>query len=195
MALKRFSCGVAIILRPLHQRDVGRGEIGHDAAQPERLRPDSRCRSPRCTSASGSVSASARFSAPALKPFAMFEMEEAEARRPSVAAMRFDRPPDLRVGRVVVQHDDFEIRHSPAAPAHSASRSPSAAARCSWAHGPRPAAAFRNAVDGRRHQPPRDLAGHRLAAISMPSVRKMTSSSSDGRRDHRPAPTMSSQVR
>ena len=61
-----------------------RREQRQRAAQPDTARPDSRCRSRRYSCAPGSVSSSALFSAPALKPFTL-SIWKKRKRGPSVA--------------------------------------------------------------------------------------------------------------
>ena len=102
-------------------------------------RPDSRCRSRRYRSAPRIGELQRLVQRAGLEALHVVHVEEAEARAQR-GAMRLDRPPHRLVRRVVVEDDDFEIVVVEPRQRDRASRSPSAAARCSTAHGSRRAA-------------------------------------------------------
>ena len=97
-----------MILRRLHQADLGIGEHRHQILEPVRLHDIVGVETPMI-SASGAVCASASRSAPALKPCEIVVAHELEALAER-AAMLLDRPPERRIGRVVDDDDAFEIR-------------------------------------------------------------------------------------
>ena len=100
--------GVAVVLRSLHDGDTGIVEGRHEIAEPVVLDQvvavdhghDRRVRR---------GVAQREVERPSLEAFERIHVEEAEA-RPEAGAAGLDRAPHGRVTRVVVDHDDFEVR-------------------------------------------------------------------------------------
>ena len=109
--LERVLRRIAVILRPLHQRDGGRGKIRDDAPQPERLHLVIAV-DHRNIDRLGIGQRQSPVEGAALEALELFEMKEAEIATGfgiEGPAMRLHRPPGFRIGGVVVQNDDFVI--------------------------------------------------------------------------------------